>query len=88
MDHTPKSVEVRLDTQGRIVIPAKLRRILGLEEGDRLVARGEAGRLVLEKPETVKQRLKSRFAHLPQNRSLVDELILERRDAAQKEKAE
>ncbi len=51
------SVEVCLGRQGRLVIPAPLRRSLGLEEGDRLEARQEAGRLVLEKPERIKQRL-------------------------------
>jgi hypothetical protein len=40
-------------------------RSLGLEEGDRLVARHEADRLVLEKPEQIKQRLKARFAQVP-----------------------
>jgi bifunctional DNA-binding transcriptional regulator/antitoxin component of YhaV-PrlF toxin-antitoxin module len=37
-----------------LVIPASLRRSLGLTDGDRLIAREEAGRLVLEKQETIK----------------------------------
>jgi AbrB family looped-hinge helix DNA binding protein len=37
------------------VIPAPLRRSLGLGEGDRLVARQESGRLVLEKADQIKQ---------------------------------
>jgi AbrB family looped-hinge helix DNA binding protein len=48
-----KSVEVHLGRQGRLVIPAALRQLLGFEEGDTLVAREEAGRLVLEKQEMV-----------------------------------
>ena len=67
-------------SQGRLVIPAPLRRALELEEGDRLVARQEAGRLVLEKPDQVKKRLKARFAQMPVERALVDELIAERRE--------
>jgi hypothetical protein len=43
-------------------------RSLGLEEGDRLVARQEADCLVLEKPEQIKQRLKARFAQVPLER--------------------
>ena len=74
------SVEVSLDRQGRLMIPAPLRRALELEEGDRLVARQEADRLVLKKPERVKKRLKARFAHVPVERALVDELIAERRE--------
>ncbi|MBP0015884.1 MAG: hypothetical protein J7545_01840 [Roseofilum sp. SBFL] len=38
-----------------------------------------------EKPEAIKQRLKARFANVPQNRSLVDELLAERCNEAQKE---
>ena len=53
------SVEVSLGRQGRLVIPAPLRRSLELEEGDRLVARQEADRLVLEKPDGIKTRLRS-----------------------------
>lgn len=74
--------------QGRLVIPAALRQLLGFEEGDTLVAREEAGRLVLEKQAMVKQRLKARFAQVPNDRSLADELIAERREAAKREVAE
>lgn len=47
--------EVQLDPQGRLVIPAQLRRSLGFESGDSLIARTEDGRLILEKVETIKQ---------------------------------
>lgn len=83
-----KSVDVHLGRQGRLVIPVALRQVLGFEEGDTLVAREEAGRLVLEKPEMVKQRLKARFAQVSKARSLADELIADRREAAKREVAE
>ena len=85
MNERFNSVEVHLGRQGRLVIPAALRRLLGFEEGDTLVAREEAGRLVLEKPEMIKQRLKARFAQVPNDRILVDELIVERREEAKRE---
>ncbi len=85
MGESSASVEVSLGRQGRLVIPAPLRRSLGLEEGDRLVARQEAGRLVLEKPEQIKQRLKARFAQVPLERRLVEELIAERREEGRRE---
>lgn len=78
-------MEVSLGRQGRLVIPAPLRRSLGLEEGDRLVARQEADRLVLEKPELIKRRLKARFALVPLGRRLVDELIAERHEESRRE---
>ena len=88
MNELSKSVEVHLGRQGRLVIPAALRRLLGFEEGDTLVAHEESGRLVLEKQEAIKQRLKARFAQVPNDRSLVDELITERRESANREVAE
>ena len=44
-----KRTEVRLGKQGGLVIPAELRRALGLRPGDRLIARKEDGKIVLEK---------------------------------------
>jgi AbrB family looped-hinge helix DNA binding protein len=88
MNKLSKSVKVHLGRQGRLVIPAALRKLLGFEEGDTLVAREEAGRLVLEKQAMVKQRLKARFAGVSKDRSLADELIAERREEAKREVAE
>lgn len=85
MSELSAAVEVSLGRQGRLVIPAQLRRSLGFEEGDRLVVRQEADRLVLEKPEQIKQRLKARFAQVPVERRLVEELIAERRVQSQRE---
>ena len=76
----PVTSTASLGRQGRLVIPAPLRRAFKLEEGDRLVARQEADRLVLEKPDGIKTRLKARFAQVPVERALVDELITERRE--------
>ena len=88
MNKLSKSVEVHLDHQGRLVIPEKLRHLLGFEEGDKLVAREEAGRLILEKRDTIKQRLRTQMAKVPQGRSLANELIAERHEAAKREAAE
>ena len=62
------------------MIPASLRRARGFEEGDALVARQELGRLVLDKTERIRQRQKERYAQVPVDRKLVDELIAERRE--------
>ena len=79
------SVEVSLGRQGRLMNTASLLRSLGLEEGDRLVARQDANRLVIEKPEQIKQRLKERFSQVSLRRRLVDELISERREKSRRE---
>lgn len=88
MNELLKSVEVHLGRQGRLVIPSALRRKLGFKAGDALIARQEEGRLVLEKTETIKLRVKARFSQVPDDTSLADELIAERREDAKKEDAE
>lgn len=85
---TEPAVEVRVGPQGRIVIPAPLRKRLGIKPDDRLVARIRDGQLVLETRESIIRRLQERFSHIPPEVSLVDELIAERREEAKREAEE
>ncbi len=82
------SNEVLVGAQGRLVIPAYLRKALQIKQGDRLLARQEDGALVLERREAIGKRLQDRFRHIPSGVSLADELISERRAEAAKEAAE
>jgi AbrB family looped-hinge helix DNA binding protein len=79
------AAKVPVGPQGRLVIPSELRRQLGIGPGDVLVAFVEDGRLVLEKRESVLQRLRQRFAHIPAGVSLADELIAQRRNESRQE---
>ena len=74
--------------EGRLVIPVRLRREMGIRPGDTLLARLENGRLVLERPEHVIERLRAAFDKVTREVSLVDELIAERRDKARCEASE
>ncbi|HFQ14180.1 MAG TPA: AbrB/MazE/SpoVT family DNA-binding domain-containing protein [Gammaproteobacteria bacterium] len=74
--------EVQIGAQGRVVIPAALRKALKLKPGDRLLARKVGESLVLERREAVERRLQARFSHIPRDVSLTDELIAERRAEA------
>lgn len=65
------------------MVPAPLRRELGLETGDELVARAENGRLVFEPRAAVIERLRARFEDV--KGSLADELLAERRGEAARE---
>ncbi|MEE4302203.1 MAG: AbrB/MazE/SpoVT family DNA-binding domain-containing protein [Pseudomonadales bacterium] len=80
------STELRIGPQGRIVIPASLRRALGLAPGDRLVVRAEGGALVLERPDAALRRLQARFDGVRDGVSLAEELIAERRAEAARER--
>ena len=66
---------------GKIVIPAELRREFGFKDGDTLVFEREGGRLVLKTYAQVVRDVQAEFkAMVPAgNRSMVDELLAERR---------
>jgi AbrB family looped-hinge helix DNA binding protein len=82
------SARVRVGLQGRIVVPAALRRRLGIKTGDVLVAHADDGRLVLERREEILAQIRKLFEHIPPGVSLVDELIAERRAEAAREDAD
>jgi antitoxin PrlF len=73
---------VVLGLQGRLVIPADLRAALGLAPGDRLHLHLAGQRLVLERQQDAVAELRALGAPIPKARSLVDELLAERRLAS------
>jgi AbrB family looped-hinge helix DNA binding protein len=81
-----EAIEVTIGPQGRLVVPARLRRRLGIEAGDVLVARAEDDRLVLERRQAILGRIRSRFAKVPTDVSLADELIAHRREESVRER--
>lgn len=78
------STTLEVGPQGRIVIPAALRKLLGIETGATLVATVVDGSLVLETQEQLLKRFYSRFAiaRMRPDAAVVDELIAERRNEA------
>jgi AbrB family looped-hinge helix DNA binding protein len=78
-------VPVHLGAKGRVVLPASIRRTLGLEEGAELLARVEGDGIVLEPRGAALRRLRGFFAAVPAERRLVDELLDERRRDAERE---
>jgi len=73
---------VVLGQQGRLVIPADIRAALGLVPGARLFMHVAGQRLVLERQEDAVAELRGLASNVPRSRSLVDELLAERRLAA------
>ena len=80
-----KQKSLRVGPQGRVVIPAHIRRSLDIESGDTLIATVNDGQIVLEKPEKVLARLRTTFDGVPDEVSLADQLVAERREEAKKE---
>lgn len=81
-----QTIEVTVGPQGRLVVPAPLRRRLGIEAGDVLVARVDDDRLVLERRDAILARVRGRLAVVPADVSMVDELIAERREEAKRDR--
>jgi len=73
---------VVLGQQGRLVIPADVRSALGLAPGDQLHLHVSGQRLVLARQRDAVGELRGLASAVPEERSLVDELLAERRLAA------
>lgn len=71
-----------LGQQGRLVIPAEIRAALGLVPGDRLPLHLHGSRLVLQRTDDAVSELRQLGATVSPRRSLVEDLLAERRAAA------
>ena len=74
---------LRVGPQGRVVIPAHIRKELGIQTGDILLARKDNNKLVLETRNDMQEKLLGMFKGV--RRSLSEELIEERKREAKKE---
>lgn len=81
-------IAVRLGPQGRLVVPVELRRELKLEDGSELAIRSDGRRLILEPRSEVLRRVRGRFAVVPDDVSLADELLADRRAESAREGTE
>jgi AbrB family looped-hinge helix DNA binding protein len=77
-----KRLKRKISAGGRIVIPAHFRRALGIYHGDQVVLRMEDGEVHISSCAQARRRAREYVRSLvPEGTSLVDELILERREA-------
>jgi AbrB family looped-hinge helix DNA binding protein len=73
-------VRTRIDEGGRIVIPAEYRQALGLQVGDEVILRLEGRELcIFTLNQAIKRAQELVSRSIPQEGSLADELIAERR---------
>lgn len=83
------SFHARLGEDGRVVIPAHVRRELGIKPGDTLVAESDGQSLLLRSYDHVLKETQEFFRQfVPPGTSVVDELIADRRAEAAREEAE
>ena len=76
----------KVDRHGRVVIPAEYRRALGLREGDAVVIQLDDGALrILTRAQAIRRAQEIVAKYVSPDRSLVDELIAERRAEAARE---
>ncbi len=83
------SAKARLNDNGRIVIPAAIRKQMGIAPGDTLLMDVEDGVLRIESYPARIARIQREIAQfIPPGVSLADELIAERREEARREHEE
>ena len=76
----------KVDRHGRVVIPAEYRRALGLRAGDAVVVQLDDGALrILTRAQAIRRAQEIVAKYVSPERSLVDELIAERRAEAARE---
>ncbi len=80
-------IRVQIGPKGRVVLPAPIRRQLGLAEGTELMARIEGDGIVLEPRSVAVSRLQALVrAAVPEGVGLVDELLADRKAEARRER--
>ena len=80
------SIDVKLDKAGRLMVPRKLRRELGINQNSRLLVRVEDGGLRVETREVALRRLQEYMRKFKKpGESVVDEFLAERREEARRE---
>lgn len=82
---SPEQFGVRLGDRGRLVLPVELRRAMGVETGDELVARLEADGVYLVSRRQLARRARGWLLEDHTGRDLVAELLAERRSEADQE---
>jgi AbrB family looped-hinge helix DNA binding protein len=81
-----EEARMRVNENGRVVIPVSFRKALGIEVGDEVVLRIEDDELRITTQQRRIQRAQRRARqYVKRGTSLVDELLAERREAAKHE---
>ncbi len=89
MSFSDMEIRAKVNESGRVVIPVQFREAMGIEPGDEVIFSSDGGTVHIE---TQKQRIRRAQEYvrsfIPEDVSLVEELIAERREEFRKEMAE
>lgn len=86
MTSTPETVRLRLNENGRIVIPASIRKAVGMKSGEEVILWAENGEVRITTATRRARRAQQLLRkYVPEGVSLSDELIAERRQEAERE---
>ena len=81
-----QEVRLKVNENGRVVIPAEFRKALGIEVGDEVVVRLHAHELsITTQQQRIKRAQERARKYVKPGVSLVDELLAERREEARRE---
>jgi bifunctional DNA-binding transcriptional regulator/antitoxin component of YhaV-PrlF toxin-antitoxin module len=83
-----ESFTTSLGQHGEFVLPEDVRHELGVEPGDLLIVSVKDGTLHVESANEILRRAQGMFKDIAPGRSMVDELIAERREEARREAEE
>ena len=82
----PAEVRLKVNENGRVVIPAEFRRALGVDAGDEVIFTWKDDEILITTMQRRIERAQRRAKqYVKPGVSLVDELIAERREAAKRE---
>jgi len=82
----PEEIRTRVNENGRVVIPASFRKVLGINIGDEVVLRIEDDELrITTQQRRIRRAQRRARQYLKTGASMVDELLAERREAAKHE---
>jgi AbrB family looped-hinge helix DNA binding protein len=82
----PSEIRLRINENGRVVIPASVRKALGVETGDEIILEREDDDFrITTQQRRIRRAQRRARRYVKSGTSLVEELLAERREAAKNE---
>lgn len=76
---------VRVNEQGRVVIPSELRALAGIKPGSDVVLEACDGEVRIRSVDAAVKRIQEKYSRLAKGRKVVEELLADRREEAKRE---